>query len=82
MFLNHSRIMKNPKILSYVGDMDPMKFHMEDNYNCNDKQLMTTLDHQSTQLSNPQGDVKNKPYPLSSINTTMYIQIDIHQYRY
>ena len=40
-FFGNSRVMKTPKILSYVGDMDPMKFQMEDNYNCNDKQLMT-----------------------------------------
>ena len=67
MFLNNSRVMNNPKVLSYVGDMDPMEFYMEGNSNCSDKQLITTLDHQSTQLSNPTGDLK--------INHTHYLQL-------
>ena len=62
MFLNNSRIVNNPKILSNVSDMDPMEFDTEDNSNSNDQEEITTLNHQSTHVTHPRSDSKNKPY--------------------
>ena len=81
MLMNFKTVQKNPKVLSYVADMNPVEFKLCENCDTNDRLLITTLDHQSTTVSNQIGSVKNKPNPLSSIHTAMYM-LDIHQDTY
>ena len=71
MFINRNRVINNLKLLSYVGDMDPSGFDMEDNKNSNVKDFFTTLDHQPGRDNNSKKHVK-KPYPLSSIHHNVY----------
>ena len=55
MLIKRNQVINNPKVLSYVDDMDPSGFDMEDDLkDIKDKKLFTSLDHQ------PDGDIKCK----------------------